>query len=736
MDLFYRCRQCNTINPSDREPCRRCKADLLIYSDTVCSDGRGGWMPYSESIVVKQEEEQKLEKQRKLEEKRKLKEAQKLEKQRKLEEAQKLEKQRELEEKQKCEQERKLKKEKKLEEKQKQEEARKLKKQEEREEKQKLQKTRKSKSQEQDEPERNPGGPETPHRSMRRFAAAFLIVAVFASLVGLSTLVNWNILLRPEVSADAWIGNVLMADCPVKEPDSDALWQKAAETDHAAFGSAYLRSQIATITFQDEFTGAPLIVGETWDVSADGSGCVVAWVKKDELDDLYHLYIAAHGGINASNCQGMFALYPNLTQIIFNDAFHTEQAVDMDHMFYKCESLEILNPGQQFITSEVTDMSSMFDGCGKLTNLELGDSFQTAKVTDMSSMFSGCGKLTNLELGDSFQTAKVTDMSSMFSGCAKLAELTLGSGFHTGSATDLSGMFENCAALRDLDFSGFSMESTDSVERMFAGTSNFRPLEMMGVDWYEVEHYEGFLPGSYWQWLFAPNAWEGSILKEGNGYWVPGSDYDVGQILSVTVVHMPARMPDDNWWDISEDESGRVVAWVESADDSDYYKHLYLAGYGGINAKNCKGLWKKYKNVQTIDLGGGFYTNYAKNMDRMFLYCEDLTKLDLGQHFDTSNVKSMKWMFSDCKSLTELDLGSSFDTGKVKDMEGMFQCSTKLDKLTLGSHFTTKNVTNMKEMFLETPNIKWDEIDHIQWNSRALCDDFMDGTDWKVLFGE
>ena len=82
----------------------------------------------------------------------------------------------------------------------------------------------------------------------------------------------------------------------------------------------------------------------------------------------------------------------------------TEDLIDLNNMFYACNSLKtipLLN------TSNVTDMNNMFYACDSLETIPLLD---TSNVTNMNSMFFGCSSLTELPI---FNIRNVTDIQNM-----------------------------------------------------------------------------------------------------------------------------------------------------------------------------------------------------------------------------------------------------------------------------------------------------------------------------------
>lgn len=150
------------------------------------------------------------------------------------------------------------------------------------------------------------------------------------------------------------------------------------------------------------------------------------------------------------------------------------------------------------------------------------------------------------------------------------------------------------------------------------------------------------------------------------------------------------------YWDVSEDNNGSVMAYIE---DDGTGKGTYKVTIGGINKvvanPDSSSLFQGFTNLKEIDFKY-FDTSNVTNMNAMFYDCNGLTALDLS-NFDTSNVTSMRSMFENCRNLQSLDL-KSFTTSNVTDMYYMFSDCASLKTLDLND-FDTSNVTNMAFMF-------------------------------------
>lgn len=250
------------------------------------------------------------------------------------------------------------------------------------------------------------------------------------------------------------------------------------------FNSRIARSQIVSVTFLNSLENAGK---NSWDISQDHSGSVLAWTKTDGKisvwngekytdEDGYDLYIAADGGINGKYCSKLFAGYENVVSISFNGFFHTDNAKSMEEMFYGCYELEELDV-LGLKTELVRNMQNMFRSCN-VKQLDVS-SFDTSNVEDMGGMFAGCSQLETLDLRN-FDTQKVTNMDSMFSQCSNLRNLDISS-FDTSNVKNVFSMF-SYMNLESLDLRHFDTSKITNMAYMFSGSDMLISLDLRGFD--------------------------------------------------------------------------------------------------------------------------------------------------------------------------------------------------------------------------------------------------------------
>ena len=280
------------------------------------------------------------------------------------------------------------------------------------------------------------------------------------------------------------------------------------------------------IKFLDSMENVP---DGAWDASASGDGSVAVWIEDGGC-----LYFAANGNIIGNpNSRALFSAYRNLIEINFNQCFNTSKIIDMELMFYQCNSLDNLDLSC-FDTSRVTNMENMFTSCIALSTLDVS-SFNTSQVTNMNSMFYECKSLRSLDVSG-FDMSQVTDMSSMFSRCESLESLDVSkfdtsqvtsmrymfceckslesldvSKFDTSQVTDMRSMFRLCRSLESLDVSGFDTSRVTNMNQMFLECKSLGSLDVSKFDMSQVEFTGGMFYGCE---SLSPEVYEG--IWDGN----------------------------------------------------------------------------------------------------------------------------------------------------------------------------------------------------------------------------
>ncbi len=151
----------------------------------------------------------------------------------------------------------------------------------------------------------------------------------------------------------------------------------------------------------------------------------------------------------------------------------------------------------------------------------------------------------------------------------------------------------------------------------------------------------------------ASTDWRENVLmaSEDGGEWMLNLEgVSRRDIRTATFLDTLSGAPEDAA-DVSEDGSGRVLAWVEDG------SHLVIAGQGGINGRlGCKDLFRDFINLKQVELGGALHTEETTDLSGMFARCFKLDSLDLSG-LDVSQVSNVSDMFAECGEMDDLELG-------------------------------------------------------------------------------
>ena len=306
------------------------------------------------------------------------------------------------------------------------------------------------------------------HKSKKNYK--YYITITIATLFMLTTLIsvgfgalNNDMSIAGDIEFTQDTGNMIMP------------WDYAQETD---FHSLTYRNNIKTVDFLDN-KNIPNNAVETWDISLNGDGKVIAWLINDpENEGYYKLYIGANGDVVANpDSSHLFFAMQGLEAINFNNNFSTNYVTNMSYMFVSCTSLTSLDV-TSLNTSSVTNMKNMFSYCSNLISLDLRH-FNTSNVTTMEEMFYACTNLINLDI-TSFDTSNVTNMSYLFDYCSALTSLDVSS-FNTSNVTTMTYMFGYCSNLTSLNLTSFDTSQVQLMERMFCNCINLSQIKISSL---------------------------------------------------------------------------------------------------------------------------------------------------------------------------------------------------------------------------------------------------------------
>jgi len=233
------------------------------------------------------------------------------------------------------------------------------------------------------------------------------------------------------------------------------------------------RYNITKIVFEDT-VDIPLAVVQSWDITEEQNGKIIAYVIDDGLaSSTYELHILSNQAIKANaNSSNYFAEFVSLTSFENLNLLNTSNVTNMTNMFNYCTSLTTINIGL-LDSSNVTLMNGILANDFLLTSVNFTN-FDTSSATSMVGMFSGSNNLISLDLS-SFNTSLVTSFEEMFYDCNDLTSVDLSS-FNTLNVTNMGFMFYNCNSLTSLDLSSFYTTNLTIMYQMFSFTSSLETL--------------------------------------------------------------------------------------------------------------------------------------------------------------------------------------------------------------------------------------------------------------------
>ena len=213
---------------------------------------------------------------------------------------------------------------------------------------------------------------------------------------------------------------------------------------------------------------------------------ILSAVKKkiENKDNLKYYVIYCSNGNSINNNQVTHGLFRETTNINIKMIYSGEELLDLGYLFYNDLTTASIMFFKNFKTSNVTNMQHMFFGCKKLQILNLSNLY-FEKVINMSKMFSFCEKLEKVNFGDesndnSSATKKLTTASCMFYGCTKLNTIIFRNGFfYSGeNSLDMSSLFKGCSSLEYPNLDKCNIQNVSNIEGMFYGCSKLETIDL------------------------------------------------------------------------------------------------------------------------------------------------------------------------------------------------------------------------------------------------------------------
>lgn len=354
--------------------------------------------------------------------------------------------------------------------------------------------------------------------------------------------------------------------------------------------------------------------------------CISLTSAKVKIDDA-----VGHG------TEGFFSGCVSLSDIDIS-GLNTQNATNMDHMFYRCGKLKYADI-ENFNTQNVTDMSYMFFRCESLKSIDIGE-LNTQNVTNMSGMFGYCYNLFNIDVSG-FCTQNTTNMSNMFRACHSLAKIDV-SGFNTQNVTDMSQMFEECFNLTEINVSNFDTANVTDMNSMFRYCERLISLDLTKFDTHNV---------IYMHKMFS----------------------QCENLINI---------------DVSNFNTKNVINMHEMFSECRSLTNIDVSGFNTSKVTSMNGMFSGCSNLTSIDISG-FDTGqpWTMDMNSMFTGC--------------TNIQSIK-VFPNLSSEIDLPIspmydekGNSYTQFPQKLPQGIWLYTEKIQTLDKNSVQVTDNVASI-----------------------------------------
>ena len=511
------------------------------------------------------------------------------------------------------------------------------------------------------------------------------------------------------------------------------------------FGKSISRSSFESIITENSNI-VPSTAIDSWDVSQNQNGSIMAWYVDQNGNSKYELHIGQSGYVYAnSNSSNTFSGFSNVKTIDLT-YFETLNAAYMSEMFARNTSLTSIDVSN-FDTSHVYNMDAMFMATG-LTLLDLSN-FDTSRVSSIQAMVQGSSSLTYLIMdgwnlrrlttlgtggGGFFQGSGVLSLSArnwkLPEDCSdwlgrnwvssKIISVNV-TGWDLSITTNLTGLFASATTLQAIiGLETWDTSNVTGMSQMFFGDKYITSLDLSNFDTSNVTNMTVMFSGmSNLSTLTGLNNWDTSKLTEANQMFNATSKLSTlnldnwnfrsfsssnglnGMLNSSGVKTLSAK-----YWKLPANASSWLAAMVGTSVES-----IDVTGWDLSITTDLSRMFEGYNKLNTILGLSTWNTSNITNMNRMFyrtgMYSTAFT-LNLGNNFDTSNVTDMSYMFYQTgysNTNFTLNLGTLFDTSSVLYMYYMFYqtgYSNTNFTLNLGNLFDTSSVTNMAYMFYQT----------------------------------
>lgn len=207
--------------------------------------------------------------------------------------------------------------------------------------------------------------------------------------------------------------------------------------------------------------------------------------EENDLVDYYNL----NKGINLIelrilniliNLEDMFYKCESLKNIEGLEFLNTEEVHTFKNMFYGCINLSDLNPIKKWDVSKGNNFECMFNHCKSLIDLDALKNWDVSNGINFSGMFTQCKKLKDLNALKNWNVSKGDNFGLMFFRCKSLEDLNGLKNWNVSNGLIFLGMFSECVSLSNINgLKNWNISNGKNFSDMFALCKSIKNLEAL-----------------------------------------------------------------------------------------------------------------------------------------------------------------------------------------------------------------------------------------------------------------
>ena len=316
------------------------------------------------------------------------------------------------------------------------------------------------------------------------------------------------------------------------------------------------------------------------------------------------------------------------------------------------------------------------DGDGNITAYILSDAGTFVANEDCTSMFEGCTKLENITGLTQIDTTRTKTMEKMFRDCRMIKHFEM-PGFVTSTCENTAYMFEKCFSCISVDFDKWDTSKVKTMSKMFqefhstchrdfidyAPDSSIE-LNVSNFDFSSCTDMS-FMFGWYYK-VESTETVDHDVLPTGR---------------TITQIILPQNPKISTGKAINMEGLFSECLGLTSIQNLD---KLAVA-----NPTTCKDMFKNCQSIGRINLPFVSTSNSCSSTESMFEFCKSLNDVNLGD-IDLKNCKTMFKMFKNSGIEHVYDF-SGKDLANVTTISELYKNCTKLG--TKGNGKVTLNLT-------------------------------------------